>query len=229
MIAFQSSKEMERVTTTEEVFRILWSDIVSLRLEPGSKISEVDVAKTCDVSRQPVREAFMRLGKLNLLLIRPQKATRVRKISHHDIENTRFIRAAVEVEVVRAACKEKTAETLATIGENLRQQRIAFETRNPIMMRDLDYEFHRLICVAANRLPAFQVIAENKTHTDRVCTLELADVSGMAEVLEGHTAIFDAVGAGDEELAVAMTRSHLKHLDGTLTRACKNYPDFFED
>jgi DNA-binding GntR family transcriptional regulator len=229
MNAFQTSEDTARLTTTEEVFRQLRSDIVSLRLDPGSKVSEVEVAKAFNVSRQPVREAFMRLGKLNLLLIRPQKATRVRKISHQDIRNTRFIRASVEVEVVRAACAERNDQALAMIRENLKQQRLAFETGDPIMMRDLDYEFHRLICVAADRLPAFQVIAENKTHTDRVCTLELADISGMAEVLEGHTAIYDAIVLGDEELAVSRSRSHLMHLDGTLSRACKNYPEFFED
>jgi len=228
MLTLQSSKDAKRLTTAEEVFRQLKSDIISLRLPPGSKISEVEVARACDVSRQPVREAFMRLGKLNLLQIRPQKATRVRKISHQELEDTRFIRAAVEVEVVRTACRVATAETLAPIRKNLEQQKIAVETRDAVMLRDLDYQFHNLICGAANCLPAFQVIAENKTHTDRVCTLELSDVSGMAEVLEGHTSIFNAIVEGDEEVAVARTRSHLRHLDGTLIKASENYPEFFE-
>lgn len=229
MIALHSSKDAKRLTTAEEVFRQLKSDIISLRLTPGSKLSEVEIAKACDVSRQPVREAFMRLGELSLLQIRPQKATRVRKISHQEIRNTRFIRAAVEVEVVRMACKVATPETLAPIRQNLDQQKIAIDTTDAGLLHDLDYQFHNLICAAADCLPAFQTIAENKTHTDRVCTLELADVSGMAEVLEGHTAIFDAITKGNEDLAVEMTRLHLKHLDGTLAKASKNYPDFFED
>ena len=93
----------------------------------------------------------------------------------------------------------------------------------------MDYQFHNLICIAADCLPAFKTIAENKTHTDRVCMLELADADGMLEVLEGHTAIFDAVKLGDEETAVAMTRQHLRHLDATLSNASKNFSDFFED
>lgn len=229
MIAPQTSQDTKRLTTTEEVFRQLKSDIISLRLLPGSKISEVEVAKASDVSRQPVREAFMRLGELNLLEIRPQRATRVRKISHEDLRNTRFIRAAVEVEVVRVACELATSESFALLQENLNQQQVAVEAGNVEMLHALDYEFHKLICEAANCSLAFKTITEIKTHTDRVCMLELSDAAGRQEVLEGHTEIFNAICARDEEKAVAMTRLHLRHLDATLATACKNYPDFFED
>ena len=86
-----------------------------------------------------------------------------------------------------------------------------------------------MICAAANRLPAFKVISENKTHTERACTLELNDAIGMQEVLEGHTGIFEAICARDEATAVARTRVHLAHLDATLISASQNNPDFFED
>lgn len=222
-------QDAKRLTTTEEVFRQLKADIIALRLKPGAKISEVEVAKTCNVSRQPVREAFMRLGELELLEIRPQRATRVRKISHQKLRDTRFIRAAVEVEVVRVACQSATPDSLAAIRANLDLQQQAVAKSDPIELKTLDYDFHRLICVAADRLPAFKVISENKTHTERACTLELNDDVGMQEVLEGHTGIYDAIRDGDEATAVARTRVHLAHLDGTLVSASQNNPDFFED
>ncbi|MGJ8627886.1 MAG: GntR family transcriptional regulator [Sulfitobacter sp.] len=225
----QMSPDAKRLTTTEEVFRLLKADIISLQLPPGAKISEVEVAKAYDVSRQPVREAFMRLGELNLVEIRPQRATMVRKISHKDLRNTRFIRAAVEVEVVRVACDVATPEHLAALKQNLEQQKTAVEAGQAEELKKLDYQFHHLICVAADCLAAFKVISENKTHTDRVCTLELADATGMLEVLEGHADIFDALCRKDAETAVEKTRIHLRHLDATLASASKNYPDFFED
>lgn len=229
MIALQSVQDTKRLTTTEEVFRRLRADIISMKLAPGAKISEVEVAKAFDVSRQPVREAFMRLGALDLLEIRPQRATRVRKISHQAISNTRFIRAAVEVEVVRLACQVATLESLERIQENIDQQKIAVADGDANALKALDYHFHSLICQAAERAHAFDVIAENKAHTDRACTLELADAAGMQEVLEGHSGILDAIRARDENLAVARTRDHLAHLDSTLVVASENHPDFFED
>lgn len=229
MIALKTSQDAKRLTTTEEVFRQLKADIISLRLPPGAKISEVEVAKACAVSRQPVREAFMRLGELNLLEIRPQRATRVRKISHQGLRDTRFIRVAVEVEVVRVACAVAGPENLDMIAENLKHQQAAVEDGDAGLLKSLDYEFHRLICAAADHNHAFQVISQNKAHTDRACTLELSDAQGMREVLEGHTGIFAALKEGDAETAVARTRVHLRHLDSTLSRAFANHPDFFED
>ena len=229
MNALEPLQDAKRLTTTEEVFRQLRADIISMRLKPGAKISEVEVAKACNVSRQPVREAFMRLGELDLLEIRPQRATRVRKISHQKLSDTRFIRAAVEVEVVRVACKTALPDSLDAIEANLNEQRQAVAAGDPILLKALDYDFHRLICVAADRLPAFKIISENKSHTERACTLELDDAVAMHEVLEGHTEIFEAIRAGDETTAVAKTRDHLAHLDGTLVKASRNNPDFFED
>ncbi len=229
MITLQNAQGTGRLTTTEEVFLQLRSDIISMQLRPGSKISEVEVAKAFDVSRQPVREAFLRLGALNLLEIRPQRATRVRKISHQDLRNTRFIRVAVEVEVVRCACRLARQEHLAQIKQNLEQQRVAVEDKDAKSLKALDYQFHNLICIAADREHAFKIISENKAHTDRACTLELSDATGMQEVLEGHSDIFAAIRAGDEEQAVEKTRVHLAHLDNTLEMASRNNPDFFED
>lgn len=229
MNALDPLEETKRLTTSEEVYRQLKSDIISLRLKPGTKISEVEVAKVCNVSRQPVREAFMRLGELDLLEIRPQRATRVRKISHQKLRDTRFIRAAVEVEVVRIACETASQESLDAMAENLSLQQEAVAAGDPNYLKALDYEFHRLICSAADRLPAFKVISENKTHTERACTLELDDAAGMQEVLEGHTGIYEAIRDGDPTTAVARTRTHLAHLDGTLASASRNNPDFFED
>lgn len=225
----QTVGDTKRLTTAEEVFQRLQSDIISLRIAPGTKLSEVEIAKLYDVSRQPVREAFMRLGDLNLLQIRPQKATLVRKISMQELAHTRFIRAAVEVEVIRKACKTATQEDFEALENNLKQQVVVVDARDAKALHELDYEFHRLICEAAQCLPAFRTIAENKAHTDRVCTLELADANGMKETLEGHTRILDAMKKRDEELAVKMTRVHLAHLDDTLENASRNHPDYFEN
>ena len=64
-----------RLSAAERVFGHLKTDIVALRLPPGTRLSEADVALEMDVSRQPVRDAFYRLSRLGFLTIRPQRAT----------------------------------------------------------------------------------------------------------------------------------------------------------
>lgn len=68
-------------SVADQVFEGLYDRIVSLALAPGTRLSESEVAKVFDVSRQPVRDAFWRLSKLGFLTIRPQRATLVAGIS----------------------------------------------------------------------------------------------------------------------------------------------------
>ena len=97
------SLSSDRRTAVDEIFDHLRAEIDALRLRPGDRISEAEIAARFGVSRQPVRDAFTRLANLDLLLIRPQRATEVKRFSAREIEKSRFVRAAVEAEVLRRA------------------------------------------------------------------------------------------------------------------------------
>ena len=56
-----------------QVFRTLRSAIVTMRLKPGEALSEQEIADRLKVSRQPVREAFIKLSEIGLLRVLPQQ------------------------------------------------------------------------------------------------------------------------------------------------------------
>ena len=70
---------------------------------PELTASTREAARRLGVSRQPVREAFIKLNEAGLLLIRPQRGTVVQRISVSGVLNARFVREAVEVAVAREA------------------------------------------------------------------------------------------------------------------------------
>ena len=45
-----------------QVYALLREAIIRAELAPGDRISESEIAQACRVSRQPVREAFIRLA-----------------------------------------------------------------------------------------------------------------------------------------------------------------------
>jgi DNA-binding GntR family transcriptional regulator len=217
----------KRHTVTEDIFQHLRADIISLRLKPNTKLSEVEIAKKFDVSRQPVREAFLRLGEMNLLLIRPQMATRVCRISIPDILNIRFMRIAVEVEVCRRICETVSPENLELIQHNLDKQKQVIEIGTFDQFQELDYEFHELLCLAAGVGAAFKMILETKSHVDRLCALASTDIVGMGETYEDHIQIFNALSTKDSENAVKLMRFHLMRLDETITKAREYHTEYF--
>lgn len=222
-------RDTTRRTTAGDVFARMRADIVSLRLPPGTKLSEADVARRFDVSRQPVREAFIRLSNMNLVRIQPQRATIVRRISRSEILEARFIRTAVEIEIVRRACKTYKDSHEAAFASNLEQQLEAVSAMDLERFNALDYEFHRLICVAADSAFAFKTIAENKMYVDRLCMLVLSSKAGQQEIYDDHLNMFERLRAGDEDGLIAITRLHLSRLNETLDDAQRRNPTYFDD
>lgn len=217
-----------RKTSSDVVFDTLYRQITQLELLPGTKISEAETAKEFGLSRQPVREAFTRLAGLNLLLIRPQRATIVRPFSRTVIDQARFIRSAVEFEVVRCASRARVKGYDAEIRANLKAQRKAISKQDATRFHDLDYQFHRLLCASANKAFAFEIIAANKAQVDRLCMLALTDADAMTRLESDHTELVEAIFRGDEQKALEILRVHLERLAPTISAIQEKHSKFFE-
>ncbi len=220
---------LNRTTSSDVVFDDLYGRITGLDLLPGTKISESEIAKSFGFSRQPVREAFTRLAKLNLLLVRPQRATIVRPFSRQLISNARFVRAAVELEVVRAATLDRDRSVDADLKSNLRAQEGAIAAENVALFHELDYEFHRLLCVAAKQEFAFDIIAENKAQVDRLCMLALTSKEAMDVLFVDHQSLLAALFGEDTKSANEILRTHLDRLTPTIEAVYTTHNAFFDD
>ncbi len=224
----QMNQIRDRRTIVDEIFEYLHGEISSLRLRPGDKISEADIAAQFGVSRQPVRDAFSRLANLDLLLIRPQRATEVKRFSSREIEKSRFVRAAVEAKVLQYAaekCDKAAAEMLESC---LVMQRKVIAEGDYHKFGALDYEFHKTLCHIAGVDFAFEVISEEKAKVDRLCILGLSKDERMPLLLQDHEDIASAIKKNDADAAVAAGMLHLTRLDGTLLDIAETNADYFE-
>ena len=218
----------ERRTSADIVFDQLYDEIVGLDLLPGAKMSEVEVAKRFGISRQPVRDAFSRLSNLGLLIVRPQRSTVVRHFSMDAIQNARFIRIAVEAEVLRRACAQWDDAHDVALQENLDAQARAIEAEDAEAFHRLDYEFHRLLCQGADAAFAFETIAANKAQVDRLCMLSLTSRGSMAQLHRDHLDIMAAIRDGDRTEVDRAIRLHLSRIQPTIEAIYESHRDYFE-
>ncbi|QBF34020.1 GntR family transcriptional regulator [Thalassococcus sp. S3] len=219
----------ERTTSTDHIFETLYERIVSLDLLPGTKMSETDVAKSFGYSRQPVREAFTRLANLNLLLIRPQRATIVRPFSRDLIADARFLRLAIELEVVRQAALSSEQAIALKLNKSLKAQREAISAGDTKAFHELDYDFHNLLCAAAGRPAAFDQIAANKAQVDRLCMLSLTSAEAMETLYQDHADLVAAIAGNDPGGADTVLRRHLSRLDPIIDAIYTTHRGYFED
>ncbi|MDT8854313.1 GntR family transcriptional regulator [Paracoccaceae bacterium Fryx2] len=218
---------ISRPSVTDQVFDMLHAQVLTLELPPGAKLSEIEVARQMGVSRQPVRDAFYRLSKLGFLSIRPQRATTVSQISPGAVMRARFIRTALEIETVRAACGCLTEPDLQALEALLQAQLAASDAGDHALFHRLDDSFHREICERADLGFAWEMISDNKAHMDRVRVLSLSFASRQA--YDDHVAICAALRARDAEAATAAMRGHLSRIRDQITRIRAENRAFFTE
>jgi DNA-binding GntR family transcriptional regulator len=217
-----------RGSKAEQIVESLRAAIVTLRLEPGAMLSEQDVAARFEVSRQPVREAFIRLARSGLVEIRPQRGTFVGRISRDTIADAHFVREAVETQIAGLAARRARPADLAALEREMRLQRQAGRARDAVAFFALDETFHRLLAAIAGRPNAWRVIEEAKAQLDRVRYLTLLEAKPLAERIAQHEAIVSAIAAKRPAAASAAMKVHLSGLMRALPRLAEEWPQLFE-
>ncbi|MET3899995.1 DNA-binding GntR family transcriptional regulator [Devosia sp. UYZn731] len=218
--------EASEETMALRVVGALRDEIVTMALKPGDVISESDIAGRYGVSRQPVREAFIRLAQQGLLLIRPKRATIVKKISPDGVRQSRFIRESIEVEIIRrVAARPGDAE--AVLADLIAGQETASAADDNLGFHTLDELFHRTLARLAGVEYAWQLIDDHKMQLDRVRFLTLG-VSSSQRAIAEHKEIAAAVAAGDSAGAEAAMRAHLARAEVLLSQTIADHPDYFE-
>ncbi|HZF75926.1 MAG TPA: GntR family transcriptional regulator [Acetobacteraceae bacterium] len=211
-----------------QVLRLLRDSIVRGDLLPGSLLSEAEIARRLGVSRQPVREAFIKLQEAGLLSVRPQRGTVVSRISVAAVFDARFVREAVEVAVVRAAAEAHSATLSARLGELIAaQERAAAAADAPGFLR-LDEAFHRALAEGIGRAFAWTALEAIKAQMDRVRFLSFEGATPLPDLIRQHRAIAAAIAAGDADEAEAAMRAHLREILASLPRVAEAHPDYFE-
>lgn len=221
------SAQLRRATISGRVFETVREAIVQLRFGPGNPLSEAEIARQLGVSRQPVREAFIKLGEVGLVEIRPQRGTFVRLISLREVETARFIREAIEVAIVRKAALEASDADLAALEDLIARQRGTAATHDNAAFLLLDDALHQAIAASARCEDAWRVLERLKAQMDRVRYLSLPDATPLGVIIDQHAAIVRGLAARAPDEAAAAMRQHLSEILVSLPRLARESPAYF--
>lgn len=207
----------------------LRDDIVTMALKPGDVISESDIAGRYGVSRQPVREAFIKLAEIGLVEVRPQRGTFVVLISKREVQNARFIREAVEVAVARKAAAEAGADHIKRLRAIIEAQKRAGDAGDQVEFLRLDEMFHEAIAASADCDYAWRVLENLKAQMDRVRFLSIADATPFETIIAQHEAIVDGIERRSPKDAEAAVRAHMAEILISLPKLAGAHPELFSE
>ncbi|MDR0577891.1 MAG: GntR family transcriptional regulator [Candidatus Accumulibacter sp.] len=222
----RAARQNESSSISAQVYRQLHSAIIRGEISPGEQLSESEIARQYSTSRQPVREAFIKLADERLVSIQPQRGTFVVKISIADVLDARFVRETIEVAVAQEAATSTPLTAVKELRDLIERQR-ALEPGHNDEFLALDEEFHRTLALSVGRAHAWRVIESIKAQMDRIRYLSLDDATPIHLLIEQHRRILDGIEAGDPLAAAAAMRSHLREITVSLPDIADRFPELF--
>lgn len=210
------------------VYSKLKQQIVSLELPPGTSLSEKEMSLAFEVSRTPVRESFVRLAQEGLVLVLPQRGTKVSLIDSELVEEARFMREQLEKAVIRLACEAFPENKLKELEANLAEQKKSIEHHDGKRMFELDESFHRILFEGCRKQGTWNIIQQMNAHLNRSRMLWLSADPHWSHLYEQHREMVDAIRRQDGDYAERIMQEHLSLIISNLTVLKEKHPHYFK-
>lgn len=203
-----------RKTTTDLIYEAMRSDINSLKLKPGEKISEARMAKKYNVSRAPVRDAIRRLQQDKLVLVKPQIGTIVAPVSLEKARDICQIRLLLEPYAAEIAAERITDEDIQNLDKQFALL-ASYANKGEVKEKCIyatDSILHRMIWRLCGNKEIYQIIDgyQDEVHRIRQSTLKLANRAVPTE--EEMRRIYQALRHKDPLAARKAMYEHILNL-----------------
>lgn len=213
------------------IYNILKKEIINLNLKPGEPIKEIDISKKLNVSRTPVREAFIKLTMENLVKVAPKKGSYVSLISTSQILEGLFLRLNMEKAILNKACNSFPNEYLIRLKENLNIQKILLETNQDyVTFHKFDNLFHSIIYEGCEMKGIWELIEQHCSHYHRLRILWDSSIEpvNLQKTVQGHEKIVEIIEFAKLNEIDFIVNSHIKTLVDALNQLKNKYPNFFD-
>jgi DNA-binding GntR family transcriptional regulator len=206
----RSEKRGQR--TDERIHSAVFAAIINHQLRPDTQLQEDALAAAFGVSRTIIRKVLQRLEHEKLVVITPNKGARVARPTTTEGRQVFEARHTVERELVRKVARhhdERGLDQLRSIVAEEMKAQVADDKRRRVQ---LSGDFHRTLADLADNAVLAGFVHELVSRTSLI--IALYEVPGAVPCsCDEHSAIIDALAAGDEAAAIACMAHHLKHIE----------------
>jgi DNA-binding GntR family transcriptional regulator len=141
---------MRAETLTEQAYRAVEEQIVTLRLKPGDVLSEQMLSAAFGIGRTPIREALQRLAREGLVTILPRKGILVSDLNPRTQLLVLEVRRELERLLSRAGAERATAAQRTELLRVADGMDRAAKTNDDMAFMRLDREMNGLMIEAAH-------------------------------------------------------------------------------
>ncbi|HZT19582.1 MAG TPA: GntR family transcriptional regulator [Dongiaceae bacterium] len=212
-----------KVTLMQSAYASLRAMILTGELQPGARLTEIELALRLRISRTPLREALNRLVRDGLVVHESHRGYSVAEFDLKYLEDAFEVRAILDAYAARLAADRITAEDkekLRSIVERSTAMAAAEDRsiEDLIEEMELGLEIHRIIARASGNEMLVDTLGQILDRCQYFVWLELLWLDEWATARKEHAAIVAAICAGEGARAAELASTHVRGSKQNITR-----------
>jgi DNA-binding GntR family transcriptional regulator len=221
-----TSTELKPSALTDWAYQYLKEKILNLEIKPGQQINIEEFTEKLEVSRTPIREAFLKLASEGLIEIRPRVGYFVADITEQDIRDLFEIREIIETRATKKAAEQLTDEELESMQNLITESQKSVEAGDFEIYLKNEIQFHEYL-QKQNQNKRLNSIIEglnDLTHRERVMSTQ--SIENINQSIIEHQRIMDGLLKRDGNLAEWYMGEHLHNVSERLVKHLKENKNF---
>lgn len=203
------------VTATQRVVDAIYSAILELRLTPGTRLPEEELATSFQVSRTVIRQALHRLAQNRVIELHHNRGAQVPLPGRDEAAHVFDARRVVECEVARRLAGQLDAQQLDRLRLIVQDEAAADARGDRSSAIRLSGEFHRALAEMCGN-PVFVRMLDELLPTTSILMALYQQPGRPVCVAHRHQELLAAL-AGPRATAAAEMRRHLQELEAAVT------------
>lgn len=207
-----SADPVARNVLSEQVKDRILQWILEGELAPGSRIIETKVARELGVSQAPVREALRDLTTLGVVEMQPYRGASVRQPSKTDLVEAMEVRAELEALAARQAATKMTKPCLDELQSLIDEMHKLAEAGDAHGHALNNTAFHATVVRASGNKTLLRTWSLLEPYA-RTYVTAMVPGTDLVWLGDRHTAIVEALAAGDPAAAAETMRAHAREAE----------------
>ncbi len=199
----------KRKPLREEVYDSLKKSILHGKLNGGQRLIEEQLAHQIGISRTPVREAFHKLERDELVTRLPKGGFAVRDFTKEDVEEIFGIRSALESYAAYLATLHISPEKISNLEKKIEETEKALRSGDEDKVIHLHTEFHDLLYKSCKSNKLIEMINNFRDYFYRYRPALLRTEKTIRVSIEDHRRMLEAMKKKNPRLVERLVRKHL--------------------
>ena len=208
------------MSVVTSVYQDLRHKIVTGRLQASADLTEMELSKTYDASRNTIKKALLMLANEQLIVLEPNRGARVKTYSVEEVIDYLAVRVKLEGMVIELLAGHLNEQIITALEDTLVAMERYLSENNITTYSEQNQLFHKILYDACPNRMLIEVMDNIKLHISKY-SLKTDLVPGRAEKsLAEHRAIIEALKAEDYATA---KEAMVYHVSNVRTKFEQNY------